>query len=173
MGEKINSSISELKFDDAKETIDRLRYYGLNKVSFTLTEPFLNTDLFKVIDYCTKQGIHVNVLTNGTVLGVKAKTVLNSNIDSIGITLPVASLTRTLLAGLQLANIYMNTGICLLSVLQAVARFTWRAPWVWRLVSSISIPNMSDFLICLLTWKWHGQMATTKKLLLSMPILLS
>lgn len=87
MGEKINSSISELKFDDAKETIDRLRYYGLNKVSFTLTEPFLNTDLFKVIDYCTKQGIHVNVLTNGTVLGVKAKTVLNSNIDSIGISL--------------------------------------------------------------------------------------
>lgn len=87
MGEKINSSISELKFDDAKETIDRLRYYGLNKVSFTLTEPFLNTDLFKVIDYCTKQGIHVNVLANGTVLGVKAKTVLNSNIDSIGISL--------------------------------------------------------------------------------------
>lgn len=87
MGGGINKSISELKFNDAKETIDRLRYYGLNKVSFTLTEPFLNTDLFKVIDYCTKQGIRVNVLTNGTVLGAKVKAVLNSNIDSVGISL--------------------------------------------------------------------------------------
>lgn len=42
-----------------------------------------------------------------------------------------------------------------------------------RLVSSISIPSMSVFLICLLIWRWHGQMAVTKKSWLSMPILLS
>ena len=35
--------------------------------------------------------------------------------------------------------------------------------FAWRLVSSISIPSMSAFLICLLTWRLHGQMATTKK----------
>ena len=32
---------------------------------------------------------------------------------------------------------------------------------------------MSAFLICLLIWKWHGQMAATKKSWLSMPIRLS
>lgn len=31
----------------------------------------------------------------------------------------------------------------------------------------------SAFLICLLIWRWHGQMAATKKLWLSMPIPLS
>lgn len=87
VGEKTNSSINQLKFNDAKEIINMLHYYGLNKISFTLTEPFLNTDLFKVIDYCTNQGIRANVLTNGTLLGDKVKTVLNSNIDSIGISL--------------------------------------------------------------------------------------
>ena len=43
----------------------------------------------------------------------------------------------------------------------------------WRLVNSISIPGMSAFLICLLIWRWHGQMAATKKSWLSMPIPLS
>ena len=30
-------------------------------------------------------------------------------------------------------------------------------------VSSITIPNISVCLICLLIWRWHGQMATTKR----------
>lgn len=51
----------------------------------------------------------------------------------------------------------------LLPVLQAVVKLTWPVPLAWRLVSSISIPSMSAFLICLLTWRLHGQMATTKK----------
>ena len=47
------------------------------------------------------------------------------------------------------------------------------APLVWRLVSSISIPSMSVFLICLLIWRQHGQMVTTKKSWRSMQIQLS
>ena len=43
----------------------------------------------------------------------------------------------------------------------------------WRLVSSISIPSMSVFLICLLIWRQHGQMVTTKKSWRSMQIQLS
>lgn len=39
-----------------------------------------------------------------------------------------------------------------------------------RLVSSISIPSMSDSLICLWIWRQHGQMVTTKKSWQSMPI---
>ena len=40
-------------------------------------------------------------------------------------------------------------------------------------VSSISIPSMSVFLICLLIWRQHGQMVTTKKSWRSMQIQLS
>ena len=43
----------------------------------------------------------------------------------------------------------------------------------WRHVSSISIPGMSVFLICLLIWRLPAQMAATKKSWLSMPIPLS
>lgn len=54
-----------------------------------------------------------------------------------------------------------------------VVKLTWPAPLVWRLVSSISIPSMSVFLICLLIWRQHGQMVTTKKSWRSMQIQLS
>ena len=64
-------------------------------------------------------------------------------------TLPGASLTRILLTGLQLANIYLNTGIFLSPVLQAAVKLTWPVPLAWRLVSSITIPNMSVCPICL------------------------
>ena len=71
---------------------------------------------------------------------------------------------------MQLANIYLNTEIFLSLVLQAVVKHTWPVPLAWRLVSSISIPSMSDSLICLLIWRQHGQMVTTKKSWRSMPI---
>ena len=58
-------------------------------------------------------------------------------------------------------------------VLQAAVKLTWPVPLAWRLVSSISIPSMSVFLICLLIWRWHELMAATKKLWLNMPIPLS
>ena len=47
---------------------------------------------------------------------------------------------------------------------------TGAVPLAWRLVSSISIPSMSVFMICLLIWRQHGQMVTTKKSWRSMPI---
>lgn len=46
--------------------------------------------------------------------------------------------------------IYLNTEIFLSPALQAVVKHTWPVPLAWRLVSSISIPSMSDSLICLL-----------------------
>ena len=80
------------------------------------------------------------------------------------------SLTRISLTDLQLANIYLNTEIFLSPALQAVVKHTWPVPLAWRLVSSISIPSMSGSLICLLIWRQHGQMVTTKKSWRSMPI---
>lgn len=58
-----------------------------------------------------------------------------------------------------------NNRIFLSLVLQAAVKLTWSVPLAWRLVSSISIPSMSVFLICLLIWRWHGQMAVTKKVM--------
>ena len=60
-------------------------------------------------------------------------------------------------------NIYLNIGIFLLPVLQAAVKLTWPVPLAWKPVSSITIPNISVCLICLLIWRWHGQMATTKR----------
>ena len=42
-------------------------------------------------------------------------------------------------------------------------KLTWPVPLAWKPVSSITIPNISVCLICLLIWRWHGQMATTKR----------
>ena len=91
-------------------------------------------------------------------------------IHNAGFDQPEASLTRISLTDLQLANIYLNTEIFLSPALQAVVKHTWPVPLAWRLVSSISIPSMSDSLICLWIWRQHGQMVTTKKSWQSMPI---
>lgn len=110
-------------------------------------------------------------------IGINTYTVVNAILTSKRVEQQTyrscMGLTRALLTGLQLANIYLNTGISLSPVLQAVVKLTWPVPLAWRLVSSISIPGMSAFLICLLIWRWHGQMAATKKLWLSVPIPLS
>ena len=50
-----------------------------------------------------------------------------------------------------------------ITVLQAAVKLTWPVPLAWKPVSSITIPNISVCLICLLIWRWHGQMATTKR----------
>ena len=52
------------------------------------------------------------------------------------------------LTDLLLANIYLNTGIFLLPVLQAVVKLTWPVPLAWRPVNSISTPDTSVFLTC-------------------------
>ena len=41
-------------------------------------------------------------------------------------------LNKDLITGLQLANIYLNTGISLSLVLQAVVKLTWPVPLAWR-----------------------------------------
>jgi len=45
------------------------------------------------------------------------------------------------------ANIYLNTGIFLLPVQQAVVKHTWHVPLVWKPASSITTPGMSPDLL--------------------------
>ena len=82
-------------------------------------------------------------------------------------------LNKALINRLQPVNTLQNTGTSLLLEQPEVVKLTWPVPLAWRLVNSISIPGMSAFQICLLIWRWHGQMAATKKSWLSMPIRLS
>ena len=76
-------------------------------------------------------------------------------------------LNKALINRLQLANIYLNTEIFLLPVLQAVVRLTWLAPLAWKHVSGITTPSMSDFQICSLIWKSQGQKVTIERLWLN------
>ena len=57
--------------------------------------------------------------------------------------------------------IYLNTGIFLLPVRQAVVKHTWHVPLVWKPASSITIPNMS---VCR-TYLWIWTLLTRRALI--------
>ena len=67
-------------------------------------------------------------------------------------------LNKELIRRLQLANIYLNTGIFLLPVLQAVVKLTWPVPLAWKHASAITQCDMYDFLICYWTYRLPGTM---------------
>ncbi|MBQ2870132.1 radical SAM protein, partial [bacterium] len=51
---------------DVFKLIDELSLLGTKYIHFTGGgEPFINDDIFKYIEYATKKGIHINVISNG------------------------------------------------------------------------------------------------------------
>jgi len=63
--EKIGTPIGTMKFEDFKIILDKLD--SLFKIHLSgQGEPFLNKDLFKMINYANKKGIIVNLNTNAT-----------------------------------------------------------------------------------------------------------
>ena len=83
---------------------------------------------------------------------------------------PDANSTKILSTDLLLANIYLNIGISLLPVQQAVGKPTWLVLLAWKRENVISLPDMSAFQICLLIWKLPGLKGTTGKSWLNMQI---
>lgn len=68
--DKIGMPIGDMKFEDFKIILEKLD--SLFKIHLSgQGEPFLNKDLFKMIDYANKNGILVNTNTNGTLLTEK------------------------------------------------------------------------------------------------------
>ena len=65
--EKIGVPIGTMNFNDFKIILDKLDC--LFKIHLSgQGEPFLNKDIFKMIEYANKRGILVNLNTNGTIL---------------------------------------------------------------------------------------------------------
>lgn len=65
--EKIGIPIGNMKFEDFKKILEKLDC--LFKIHLSgQGEPFMNKDLFKMIDYANKRGIIINTNTNATLL---------------------------------------------------------------------------------------------------------
>jgi len=65
--EKIGVPIGTMPFEDFKKIVDKIGC--LFKIQLSgQGEPFLNKDIFKMIDYANKKGILVNLNTNGMLL---------------------------------------------------------------------------------------------------------
>ena len=79
--------LKDLCFSDAKRYISRLKSEGLRHIGFTFKEPLLNRDIFRMIYYAEEIGLDVVLLTNGILLSEYCNEILNSGINSLGISL--------------------------------------------------------------------------------------
>ena len=70
---------------DVYKLIDELKELNTKYIQFTGGgEPFVNDDIFKYIEYCTKKGIKVNFISNGLNLNEeKIKRLSTYNIHSV------------------------------------------------------------------------------------------
>lgn len=82
---KNSQDTSEISLEQAMNTIDILKKQGLERIDFTLVEPMLNKDIFKILDYCAVNGLRTTLLTNGILLNENIDNIIKSNIDSLGI----------------------------------------------------------------------------------------
>ena len=162
-----------------QSTIDKLIEMRLT----TMADAFrnqLNDPKFKEVPFEDRFGMLVDIEYSNRKNNRQKRLIRNAGFDQPEASIMDINYTSGRKLNKDLINrlatceyIYLNTGISLSPVLQAVVKHTWPVPLAWRLVSSISIPSMSVFLICLLIWSWHGLMVATKKSWLSMPIPLS
>jgi radical SAM protein with 4Fe4S-binding SPASM domain len=83
--EKIGIPIGTMPFEDFKKVLNKLD--SLFKIHLSgQGEPFINKDLFKMIDYANKRGIIVNLNTNATLLNEEAiKKICDVNMGEIAV----------------------------------------------------------------------------------------
>ena len=55
---------SDIEFDDVINFLEKLRDYKVS-INFTGGEPFFRKDFMSILDYCIKNNIKVQVITNG------------------------------------------------------------------------------------------------------------
>lgn len=85
--EKIGVPIGTMSFEDFKKILDKLD--SLFKISLSgQGEPFLNKDIFEMIEYANKKGILINISSNGTLLTESIiEGICNLNIGEVTISL--------------------------------------------------------------------------------------
>jgi len=79
---------SLMKFENFKKVYDEVRPENINVSG--LGEPFLNPDIFKIINYAKEHGSAVNCASNFTKVTGKIEQVLESGIDQIKISIDAA-----------------------------------------------------------------------------------
>jgi len=78
----------ELTLEEIKKLIDELKELKVGIISISGGEIFLRKDIFEIIEYVKKNGMFLNLSTNGTLINRKiAKRLLNLKVDSITISL--------------------------------------------------------------------------------------
>ncbi len=72
----------ELNCDDVFRIVDELYSKNIFAIAISGGEPFLHSDIKKIIDYCIKKGVRPNIITNLTMLDEKQTIdLLNKNVS--------------------------------------------------------------------------------------------
>lgn len=82
-----------MKFDDYRKIMDEMGDYLLNLTLWNYGEPFMNKEIYSMIDYAKKKGIFIRISTNGHFLDNvdDIKKLINSKLDNLIICLDGAS----------------------------------------------------------------------------------
>ncbi|MGC8691076.1 MAG: radical SAM protein [Caldisericum sp.] len=92
-----------LSFDKVKAIIDKLLLFGLSWITLTGGEPTLRDDLLSIVQYCKKNNIGVDLLTNGAATGSqKFVELLDAGIDQIHFSLDgISNITHDEIRGVK------------------------------------------------------------------------
>jgi MoaA/NifB/PqqE/SkfB family radical SAM enzyme len=81
-----NKDKRNVKFEDAKKALDILKKKNFKLVQITGGEPFLNPDIFRILEYAKKLGFHISIVTNGSLITEEtAKRIAKINVDQISV----------------------------------------------------------------------------------------
>jgi MoaA/NifB/PqqE/SkfB family radical SAM enzyme len=72
-----------MSFEEFKIIVDKIKKYTCSIELFFCGEPLLNKDLFKMISYARQNKLRVTVSTNGTLLHLYTKEIVNSGLNRL------------------------------------------------------------------------------------------
>lgn len=87
LGYEKNKVRNELNTDEAKSLISQASKSGSYGFCFTGGEPFIREDIFELIEYAKSKGLFVNLNTNGFFLKESIDSIIDSNLDSITVSI--------------------------------------------------------------------------------------
>jgi len=84
-----NVKNEEIDYKNAVKIVNLLKNSGIKKIDFTLREPLAYKNIYKLMEYCYKQNLGINLLTNGIVLNDEenVKKLFEVNLSTLNISL--------------------------------------------------------------------------------------
>jgi MoaA/NifB/PqqE/SkfB family radical SAM enzyme len=81
-----NKNKKNVKYEDAKKALDILKKNNFKILQITGGEPFLNPDIFRILEYAKKIGFSIFVVTNGSMITEEAaEKIAKINVDQISV----------------------------------------------------------------------------------------